>query len=130
MTRRFAPRPAVPSRWLGTLLVAALLWAQALGLAHRSLHGSLPAGGAPALAHPAAAPGAPQLRADALFGHERDGAACRLYDQLALGDLAPLPVVVAAPPPAPCVVVVVPPALPDGAVRTAYRARAPPVRIG
>lgn len=80
------------------LLLAALLLAQTLGLVHRVLHA--PATTA-AATHDAGAPG---------FGHDAGDGQCRLYDQLAHGDLAfgampalavvPLPAATAGVPPA------------------------------
>lgn len=71
-------RRALPILRLGwPLLLAALLLAQALGLVHRVLHA--PAG-AVVSAHAAdEAHG---------FGHDAGDPQCRLYDQLAGGDLA------------------------------------------
>ncbi len=72
-------RPRVDRR-LAALLLVALLWAQALGLAHRSTHGLAP------VAHGAQA--VEQAHAgDGPFGHDqRQTAECRLFDQLALGE--------------------------------------------
>lgn len=70
-------RPSAPiaaRRWL-PLLLAAMLFAQALGLVHRVLHAPAPAAQVQAAAHDA-------------FGHDEGDAQCRLYDQLAQGDLA------------------------------------------
>lgn len=75
-------------RWL-PLLLAALLLAQTLGLVHRVLH--RPAG--------ATVASAADVRHD--FGHDDGDPQCRLYDQLAQGDLAfgcaTLPLVPALP---------------------------------
>lgn len=65
-------------RWL-PLLLAAMLLAQALGLVHRVLHA--PASGA------ALAQVQWQVHDDA-FGHDEGDVQCRLFDQLAHGDLA------------------------------------------
>lgn len=66
-------------RWL-PLALAALVFAQMLGLVHRVVH------------MPAGAPGiASAVHADAgkaLFGDHDDAAKCRLYDQLTHTDLA------------------------------------------
>lgn len=89
---RLSP-PHRPSRWLAQLLVCALLCLQALGQAHRVGHPSPVAGHG---AHQHQAPlggGASAEKAgrgwSALFGHEQQADDCRLFDQLALGDLAP-----------------------------------------
>jgi hypothetical protein len=84
MTRLHAKRPL---RWVVHLTVASLLLAQSLGLLHRSVH--QPAGSGVVVAgtagHAASALGG-------LFaGHTLD-TDCRLFDQLAHADLAPLPV--------------------------------------
>ena len=63
-------------RWL-PLLLAALLLAQTLGLVHRVLH--RPGGGTVV----SAADGRQHA-----FGHDDGDSQCRLYDQLAQGDLA------------------------------------------
>jgi hypothetical protein len=73
--------------WVVHLTVASLLLAQSLGLLHRSVH--QPARGdtfATATAHHS-----PHTLADLFAGHTL-GNDCRLYDQLAHADLAPLPV--------------------------------------
>jgi len=125
--------PAAPRLWLGVLLCASLLWAQALGLAHRSVHGAVPGSGA-ALAVVSA-----QDRVhggefaahgiEALFGHERGTPACHLYDQLSLGDAASAGGVDAVPALPPCHLAAPVPTPPSGTVRLAYRARAPPTTI-
>lgn len=120
------------------LLCASLLWAQALGLAHRSVHGvAVPGAGAAltvASAQDRAHGGARGAEfaahgIEALFGHERGTPACHLYDQLSLGDavsaggsadLTALP---------PCLLSAPVPTPPSGAVRLAYCARAPPTTI-
>ncbi len=72
-------RPRVDRR-LAALLLVALLWAQALGLAHRATHGL------PSPAH-AGEPVAVAHASDGPFGHDESQAAeCRLFDQLALGE--------------------------------------------
>lgn len=78
-----AMRPRVDRR-LAALLLVALLWAQALGLAHRTTHGLASA------VHTTVATEAAHA-SDGLFGHDESQAAqCRLFDQLALGEpLAP-----------------------------------------
>lgn len=88
-----------PSLWLGGVLALALVILQTLGLTHRVAHAPQGPMAAPALAasvdhHPhddAAAGHHPHDRDrwDALFGHEGAGEDCRLFDQLALADLAP-----------------------------------------
>ena len=122
-----------PSRWLAALLVLALLYAQALGQAHRALHpqfvvhqglglanGAPVQAGRPAIGHEAS-PGW-----SALFGHEQHAEKCRLFDQLSLGELTLVAAAAATePPPAdrPDVPVLAPPC---GASRLAYQARGPP----
>ncbi|WP_295636471.1 hypothetical protein [uncultured Methylibium sp.] len=72
-------RPRVDRR-LAALLLVALLWAQALGLAHRTTHGLASAAHATAAIEAAHA-------SDSPFGHdESEAAQCRLFDQLALGE--------------------------------------------
>ncbi|WP_428422564.1 hypothetical protein [Methylibium sp.] len=122
----------VPGPWLGAVLCVALLWAQALGLAHRSLHGPQPGGAAfvhRVAAAQGGAPGSPQHGLEALFGHDRGTPSCQLYDQLALGDFAVGGGIDAAPVLPPRSVAVLPPAVPRGTARLAYRARAPPLTI-
>jgi hypothetical protein len=78
-------------RWVVHLTVASLLLAQSLGLLHRAVH--QPAGGhtfATATAQPAAS-----AVAGLFAGHKLDSD-CRLFDQLAHADLAPLPVLALA----------------------------------
>lgn len=129
-----APRHR-PARW-AAWLVAALLWAQWLGVWHHTLHA---AGGVPglALAPPVAPQGVgraavspPELSSAAEVSpwhHTAGGIECRLLDQLLLGDAAPAtPTVVVSSPPA------VAPALWAGglllpqATLRAYLARGPP----
>lgn len=99
----------LPALWL----VALLLLAQALGLAHRIEHAST-------------APHAEELVA-ASTGHEAGGAECRLIDQHGLGeglcDERPVPALLERPTPWPAAWAVVAVALPAPA---AYLARAPP----
>jgi len=104
MKPRIPPHRRHAYAWL---LVAALLFAQTLGLAHLVLHAPGVAGG------------------DALFG-QHDGNDCRLYDQLAHGDA--LAVALPALPP------VLPDSAPlaetragvEHACAAVYSARAPP----
>lgn len=103
------------------LLVLALLWAQALGLAHRVLH----AGGAP-VAVVDAGHAAPAGLLGHLLGGKSGDAECRLYDQLAHGDAVPLPPVVALPALPPALLAVVEPTLVCVLARAAFAARAPP----
>lgn len=122
----------VPGPWLGAVLCVALLWAQTLGLAHRSAHGPQPRGAAQAHAIAAAhdgVRGAPARGFEALFGHARDTPACQLYDQLALGDVAVGGGIDAAPVLPPRSIAVPPPVVPAGTARLAYHARAPPLTI-
>lgn len=118
--------PSSARQWLAAALLLALLWAQALGLAHRTAHGPVPALAVAAVAVHHHEHRGPQADAG-LFGHEQDQAAqCRLFDQLALGEpLAPSATgVVAEPPRAPAV-----PArdrVARASATTVYEARAPP----
>jgi len=73
--------------WVVHLAVAGLLLAQSLGLLHRAVH-------QPAVGNPLAAVTtvhAPSAVASLFAGHTLDSD-CRLFDQLAHADLAPLPV--------------------------------------
>ncbi|HSV68562.1 MAG TPA: hypothetical protein VLI72_00510 [Methylibium sp.] len=98
---------------MAALLVLALLWAQAIGLAHRAVH----ALGVP---HVAVA-----TVADAL-GHAPQSPECRLFDQLAAGDmLVAAPALVAAAPAAAAASLPLP-TCHAGRVCLAYAARAPP----
>lgn len=112
-------RPRVDRR-LAALLLVALLWAQALGLAHRTTHGLASA------VHAAAATEAAHA-SDGPFGHDESQAAqCRLFDQLALGEpLAPSGEPAAAEAGSACAA---PPAARAAARASlaAYLARAPP----
>jgi hypothetical protein len=108
-------RPHV-GRGFAALLVWALLWAQALGLAHRVLH----------------MPGAPLVVAstaghDDALRHAPQSAECRLFDQLAAADAlgGEMLVVVAVLPSA--ALQVAPPALQAGPAPLGYCARAPPL---
>ena len=83
MTRLHAKRLR---RWLVLLTVASLLLAQSLGLLHRAVH--QPAGGNTFAA--VTAPHALSAVASLFAGHTLD-TDCRLFDQLAHADLAPLP---------------------------------------
>jgi len=74
-------------RWVVHLTVAGLLMAQWLGQVHRTVH--LPAGGHALAA--ATALHTPSAVADLFDSHTLD-TDCRLFDQLAHADLAPLPV--------------------------------------
>ena len=107
-------RPHV-GRGLAALLAFALLWAQALGLAHRVLH--MPGA---SLAVASAAGHDDALR------HAPQSAECRLFDQLAAADAlgGKVLVVVAALPPA--ALQAAPPALKAGPAPLGYSARAPP----
>ena len=111
-----ARRPGA-RRQLALLLVAALLFAQALGLLHRVAHGE----------PGAAAPHAASV-VESLLAHDADGASCRLYDALAGGSALPggdAPAVAGAPP-ATCPA---PPAdrPPPARERLPFAARAPPL---
>ncbi|WP_428417458.1 hypothetical protein [Methylibium sp.] len=130
MKARARRSPAAPRLWVGVLLCAALLWAQALGLAHRSVHGGV-SGTVVAIAAPQAHGGtsAAAHGIEALFGHERGTPACHLYDQLSLGDAVSSGSVDAVPALSPCHLAAPVPTPPSGAVRLAYRARAPPPTI-
>ena len=73
--------------WMVHLTVATVLLAQSLGLLHRTVH---PSGGPAFIAGASATQATPTVAA--LFaGHALD-TDCRLFDQLAHGDLASLPV--------------------------------------
>jgi hypothetical protein len=113
--RHRTQRPHV-GRGFAALLALALLWAQALGLAHRVLH--MPGA---ALAVASAAGHDDALR------HAPQSAECRLFDQLAAGDgvvaASPTGVEALAPVAAPSE----PRALPAGSAPLGYRARAPPL---
>lgn len=126
-----------PGRGLVALLVFALLGLQALGQAHRALHGQrdVPAIGLAqaarlALAQVSAEAATTQDRAAqedrGPFGHDRQTQECRLYDQLLLADLAFAGPAVAHAPPAAGASEHLLAAAPAGATRFAYRARAPP----
>ncbi len=128
MTTRFWLRHR---RTLAAWGVVALVFAQALGLVHGTLHaaGFGPAVAQAAAAAPAAAQAAarPDAHGHGLFdGHAAGGAECRLYDQLGHADglafaCPVLPPHGAAQPPAPV------PARPAEPVFfAAYAARAPP----
>jgi len=89
MSRRHTLQTATRRPALGPvlLLVAALLWAQLLGLAHGVLHAQ--AGGhAHTAARPSVASPAPGLLAH-LLAPQPDEADCRVYDQL--GQASPVP---------------------------------------
>lgn len=75
------------------VLTCALLWAQALGLAHRIVHGPQWSGGGHGLAQQAAVDPSGQSDADGLLaslfaGHQGD-TDCRLFDQLGHADALP-----------------------------------------
>lgn len=117
-------RTSTPSIWQragALLLVLALLWAQALGLAHRVLH----AGTAPATAveMPRAADTGPLAH---LLGGKVGDADCRLYDQLAHGDAVPLPLAPMLPAVPPLALAVVEPAFVFLSFCAPFAARAPP----
>ncbi|WP_119153012.1 hypothetical protein [Caldimonas tepidiphila] len=122
-----APRRA---RALGGLLALAVLVAQLLGLAHRSLHHWEDAapGGAGAQAHHSAGPGERGLTPllHALFGEHADDESCRLYDHAASGEagLGPVLVLPTGAPQAPAGWT--PRLAPAAAPVVAFRARAPP----
>ncbi|WKB52430.1 hypothetical protein [Eleftheria terrae] len=81
MSRPPSSRPlrlSAPAAWL---LVAALLLAQALGLAHRVHHGS-----GQAARSAAALPSVQASVSKSLFGHLAGDTACPLYDHAASGD--------------------------------------------
>ena len=109
-----------PPRWFGLLLLLALLQAQTLGLLHRTAH-------APSLHGQALAAleGEPRADADG-YGHAPQSDDCRLYDQLALGELLPGAVAVLVAPPAQASAGPPAAAPPATAAGPAYRARAPP----
>lgn len=118
MNRRLAYR----TRRLALPLLAALwLCAQALGLAHRTLHLPLPEAVVASASTSAHAP-------DDAFGHDEGGLDCRLYDQLAHADLAFGTAADAATAPI-CASLAV--AVPGGrsvAPPAAFLARGPPIR--
>lgn len=135
------PQPRRPSLPLGVLLALALVWLQTLGLAHRVAHAPQAAPAFAAIvghahAHAHHEHGAAEAHDhhhphgashwDALFGHGSAAEDCRLFDQLALADLAPEATA------APALWSGVPgdttaPAAPRAApARLAHRARAPP----
>ncbi|MBX3606409.1 MAG: hypothetical protein KF788_14105 [Piscinibacter sp.] len=120
-------RPTVdPRRWL-PLLLAAMLLAQGLGLVHRVLHA--PRSGVPGVhASEAVGTGAPQARAagDA-FGHDEGDPQCRLFDQLAQGDLAFGVVAVAVAAPAPSTPPGAPPTGRLAPQASGFLARGPPL---
>ena len=102
--RRLAP-------FAGAVLVLALLFAQTLGLAHRSLH---------------SAAAAPSALAALFSAHDEASPVCKLYDQLAHADfLFAAPPGIAAVAPATAVAVTASPA-PRVASATHFLARAPP----
>lgn len=120
-----------PSPWLGALLAFALLGLQALGLTHRVAHApaavpALVAGVGPH--HQVEAPdGHDPARWDVLFGHDSAGEDCRLFDQLALGDLAPEVLDTSAAAPSQACDGRVPAAPRAAFARRAHQARAPPL---
>lgn len=98
---------------LAALLVVALLWAQAFGLAHRAVHA-------------VGVPHAVVVAADEALGHAPQSPECRLFDQLAAGDmLVAAPALVAAAPAAAAASLPLP-TCHAGRVCLAYAARAPP----
>jgi hypothetical protein len=105
-------------RWL-PLLLAAMLFAQALGLVHRVLHA--PAGGA-ALAQVQRE----RQGHDEAFGHDAGDVQCRLFDQLAQGDLAFGCSTTPAIQPAPLTLAGTPPAGRLAPQASGYLARGPP----
>ncbi len=117
MSARLPTTPRCLGRARAALLVLALLWAQALGLAHRIQH----------------APGVLTVALEARErlhepGHAPHSAQCRLYDHLVAGDLLPA-TALAAPPAwgseafASCATSTAAPQSLRG-----YHARAPPLR--
>lgn len=118
-----------PSLWLGGVLALALVILQTLGLTHRVAHAPQVPMAAPAFAASVGHHAHDHDRWDALFGHESAGEDCRLFDQLALADLAPdvLDTSAAAPSQA-CGGLA--PAEPRATLaRSAHQARAPPRAI-
>lgn len=120
----FSPRR--PSPWLAALWVCALLWAQGLGLVHRTVHTALPAFAT------ATVPGSSSAHHDAsgleaLLGHADHSAECRLFDQLSAGDVMVSALLAFVPVRVPCGVALATLALPAGKARVGYRARAPPL---
>lgn len=124
--------PAARRPVLAGLLAFALVFAQWLGLLHRSLH-DWGASAAPAGVRvvssatvPAASPEVDCLRT--LFGAHADDASCRLYDHAA-SVAAGLSAALALPQPLPQATPLwAPRPAPAAAPRAAFQARAPPLR--
>ncbi len=107
---------AVPRGGLMALAVLLLVLVQTLGLVHGVRHAGA-ASQSPAAAYK-----------DFAFGHDAGSADCRLLDQLAHADVAPLPVMGEPPLPARATCAVRSRALPSGAPQWHPQARGPPVR--
>lgn len=115
MSARHRPHRPHAGRGFAALLAFALLWAQALGLAHRVLH----------------APGVPLAIASAAghddgLRHAPQSAECRLYDHLAAGDAVAVATPVDVVASLPAAAQAEPPARQAGSSPPGYRARAPP----
>jgi hypothetical protein len=129
----FKGRDQRPRTWVIHLALASLLLVQSLGLLHRTVHTGLgtamvsaSASGSVSASTPQAHPHAPASFGTLFAGHKSD-LDCRLFDQLAHADLAPLPVLAV-----PCEFdsAAAVQALPAGhqpAPERSYRARGPPV---
>ena len=102
MRTRHTPRRAWAQVPL-LLLAGALLWAQALGLAHRVVHGPQLAGvhaHAPAAARASGAVRADGFLAQLFAGHQADSD-CRVFEQLSQADALPAVPLLALPAVAP-----------------------------
>ena len=126
MYSRRLPRSA--RRPLAWMLACALLFAQALGLAHRVLHAD-----APAHAHPESLRSAEDDSShgvasgpSALFDHHEGAPDCRLFDQLASGDALPCVPQLAAFDAPPSRAMGLPSWPAQAAITTAFQARGPP----
>lgn len=89
--------PAAARRAGVALLIAALLFAQMLGFAHRALHAPAPPADATAQQAPAPTFGSAGSVASLFGGHEKGTGDCRLYDQLGHGDVMPMAFAMALP---------------------------------
>jgi hypothetical protein len=126
----FKGRDQQPRIWVIHLALASLLLVQSLGLLHRTVHSGLgtalgSASASRSASAPQAHPHAPTSVGTLFAGHKSD-LDCRLFDQLAHADLAPLPVLAV-----PCEFdsAATVQALPAGhqpAPERSYRARGPP----
>jgi len=126
----FKWRDQQPRTWVIHLALASLLLVQSLGLLHRTVHSGLGTALASvsvsvSASTPQAHPHAPTSVGTLFVGHKSD-LDCRLFDQLAHADLAPLPVLAVA-----CEFdsAAATPALPAGhrpAPARSYHARGPP----